>query len=146
MSKLFWTPTLEEMLSCQRDAVLPKRCCLAKEHRWEPKNTADPYTVAVTSDSFTVVGHVPQKATFQIAEHGYKTNHTYYLYWWVLIWWFASKTANPLNLIRRYFWLYGSQNLINVSVPNIPDNCVLTLLNNVANWLGKLHMHHRQLF
>ena len=41
-----------------------------------PSNTADPYTVAVTSDSFTVVGYVAQSVTsFQVVEHGYLTDH-----------------------------------------------------------------------
>ena len=36
------------------------------------------------------------------------TNHTYILYWWILIWWFASKTANLPNLFpRQYIWLCG---------------------------------------
>ena len=35
----------------------------------------DLYTVAVTSDSFIVVGHMAQRATsFQVAEHGYLTD------------------------------------------------------------------------
>ena len=36
----------------------------------------DPYAMAVTSDSFTIVGHVIRRATyFQVVEHGYLTDH-----------------------------------------------------------------------
>ena len=60
MSKLFWTPTIRQTMSCKQ----------------EPKNTADPYAVAVMSDSFTVTGHEARRATsFQVAEHGYLTDH-----------------------------------------------------------------------
>ena len=62
VSKLSWTPAIGEMLSCKR----------------EPQNTIDPFSVAVTPDSFTVVGHVARRATsFQVhvAGHGYLTDH-----------------------------------------------------------------------
>ena len=37
-----------------------------------------------------------------------KTNHTYNLYWRILICRFASTTANPSNLVpRQSFWLYS---------------------------------------
>ena len=60
VSKLFWTPAIGEMLFCE----------------WEHKSTADLYTMRVISDLFTVVARVPQRPTsFQVAEHGYLTDH-----------------------------------------------------------------------
>ena len=110
MVQLFWFLTIVEYNN-RRDTVLQME---AQEHCWFIHSGSDVWFVhgswpcGTKSDFFSSneawLSHWPCKQYN-------KTNHTYNSYWWIFIWCFASKIANPPNLHvvpHQYFWLYGA--------------------------------------